>query len=148
MLRTLAVVVLTGCFYGGGYHTMLSPFPGKRVSLPCLDLSVAMTDDSRAPSPVIQYSFGNRCTHTTTVDLASIHAVGFYDDNRTAELTARDPDHELAALPIDGWWHGTEEISYQASDGSEPKVVCVDVGRVDSASDGTPQWVCVGGAVQ
>ena len=144
----LAVVALAGCFYQSNYHAAISPFPGKRIELPCLDLAVTLTEDARAPSPVVQYSFGNRCTHATTVDLASIHAIGSYDDGHQTELKARDPKHELAALPIDGWWYGIEEISYEAADGGAPNVVCVDVSRVEPAGAGDPRWVCVGGALR
>ena len=143
-MRVLAVVTLAGCFYQGGYHNALSPFPGKRVELPCLDLAVAMTEDARAPSPIVQYSFGNRCWHSTTVDLVSIHAIGYYDDGHQTELKARDPKQELAVLPIDAQWYGSEEISYEAADGGVPNVVCVDVGRVDGANDGSSRWVCTG----
>jgi len=147
-MRVLAVVTLAGCFYQGSYHAALAPFPGKRVELACLDLAVTLTDDARAPSPVVEYSFGNRCTHATTVDLVTVHAIGQYSDGHQVELKARDPKHELAALPIDGWWYGDEEISYEAADGGEPNVVCLDVGKVDRSGEGTPRWVCVGGAVQ
>ncbi len=148
-MRALLAVGLAGCFYGpSSYHTTLAPFPGKRVELACLDLSVTLTDDDRAPSPIVEYNFGNRCTHATVVDLVSVRAVGRYDDGRTAELMPRDPKHELAVLPIDGWWHGHEEIAYASADGSVPNVVCLEVGRIDRSGDGAERWVCLGGVVQ
>ena len=143
-MRVLAVVTLAGCFYApNSYHDTLGPLPGHRVSLQCLDLAVTLTEDRTAPPPIVQYSFGNRCSHSTVVDLTSVTAYGRYEDGRIVPLTARDPKHELAALPIDGWWHGAEEISYATADGSVPPVVCVDVGRVDRSGDGASRWTCM-----
>ncbi len=142
-MRPFVALALSACIYTGSYHDPLGPFPGHRVDLACLDLAVTLTDDQLAPPPIVEYSFGNRCTHSTIVDLPSVRAVGKFADGAVAELTARDPKHELAALPIDGWWHGREEISYASADGRVPSVVCVDVGGVDRSGDGSSRWVCL-----
>jgi len=143
-MRVLAAVTLAGCFYApGSYHDSLGPLPGHRVRLACVDLAVTLTEDRLAPPPVVQYSFGNRCTHSTIVDLASVRAYGRYANGRVVELAARDPDQELEPLPIDGWWHGQEEIAYATPDGTRPDIVCVDVGRVDHSGDATARWVCM-----
>jgi hypothetical protein len=143
-MKACIAVVLAGCFYGpGSYHDTLGPFPGKRVELACLDLAVTLTQDALAPDPVVEYSFGNRCTHSTVVDLASVPAIGRYADGTVRDLHPRDPKHELAALPIDAWWHGEEEISYEAADRGAPDVVCIDAGHIDRSGDGSPHWVCM-----
>jgi len=143
-MRVLAVLTLAGCFYSpGSYHDTLGPLPGHRVDLACLDLAVTLTEDRLAPPPVVQYSFGNRCTHSTVVDFTSVHAYGRYNNGRLVELVARDPKQELEPLPIDGWWHGQEEIAYATPDGSVPQVVCLDVGRVDRSGDGASRWLCL-----
>src|SRR5580704_13081919 len=111
MRIALATLALGGCFYMPSSYTFSSqPFVGKRVALPCLDVAVAMTDDNLATSPVVRYSFGNRCTHATTVDLGAVPAYGLAANGEHVAMHACDPRHELRPLPIDGWWRGSESI--------------------------------------
>ena len=120
-----------------------TPFAGKRVELPCLDLAAAQTEDQLATGPVIAFSFGNRCMHEAHVDLSSVRAVGRYADG-TRELHAYDPHHELHSMQIDAWWMGHEEIEYLADDGSTPTALCIDVGRVEPSATATEHWLCFG----
>lgn len=145
-MRAVLVLALSGCFYNpGGYHFATSPFPGKRVALPCLDVAVTLTEDDRATSPVVQYSFGNRCTRATTVDLGAVRAIGRYDDGREVALHAYDPRQELRPLPIDPWWADSEEIMYVPDgDGANPPVVCVEVGAAERVPQHDEHWVCMG----
>src|ERR1700689_4429435 len=103
----------------GTFRDLGTPFAGKRVELPCVDLAAAQTEDQLATGPVIAFSFGNRCMHEAHVDLSSVRAVGRYADG-TRELHAYDPHHELHSMQIDAWWMGHEEIEYLADDGSTP----------------------------
>ncbi len=139
-------LALSGCFYSpGSYHFDATPFAGHRVSLPCLDVAVALTEDARATSPVVRYSFGNHCTHTAIVDLAGVRAVGHYLDGSKRELHAYDPRHELRALPLDAWWAASEEIMYVAADPPQPYPVdvCIDVGAVERTAEPASRWMCM-----
>jgi hypothetical protein len=149
-MRWLVLCALAGCFYSAGSYVTPTgtPFGGKHVSLRCLDLAVTMSDDRDGRTPAIAYSFGNSCWHETTVDLASVRAIGRTTDGQEVPLQAFDPRHELRALPLNATWHGHEEISYRADDGTTPPVVCVDVGRVDRSSAPSERWVCLGANVQ
>lgn len=142
---TLLPVLCAGCFYQpGSYRALGTPFVGKRVELACLDLAVAQTEDAEALGRVVSYSFGNRCWHEISVDLASIRAVGRYADG-VRVLHPYDPHHELRPLQLDALWKGNEEIEYLAEDGSVPSEMCVDVGGVDRTGDRQETWVCFGG---
>jgi hypothetical protein len=140
MRWSLAIAVVGGCFYAPDSFHNFDPFPGKRVKLPCLDIAVTLTEDDRATSPVVQYSFGNRCTHGTIVDLGAVRAT----DGSGNELHAYDPRHELVPLSLDAWWGSTEEIMYVAESGPMPNVVCVDVGAAEKVAVPQAHWVCLG----
>src|SRR5512135_1508421 len=123
-MRAAILVVLAGCFYApNSYRGTLSDFTGKRVPLGCLDLAVGLTDDERAPGPVVEYSFGNSCLHAVTVDLSAVHAVVYTDAGAVSEAHAHDPKHELKPLRLDALWYGRERISYQGGVGD---VICLD----------------------
>jgi hypothetical protein len=139
-------VLVGGCVYNpDSFHFGVSAFPGKRVKLPCLDVTATLTDDDKATSPVVLYSFGNRCTHAAIVDLGAVRAIGRYPDGTGRELHAYDPRHELRPLPIDAWWRSDEEIMYVADAGTiAPNVVCVDLGSAERVTAPAPHWVCLG----
>ncbi len=142
MRRAVPLLALAGCFYKPQSFADLDAFPGKRVTLPCLDLAVTLTDDDRAKNdPIVEYTFGNRCTHDAIVDLASVRAIGRFPDGTARALTAYDPRHELHALPIDGWWHGKERIQYT---GGAVSVICIEVGHVERSPAARDHWVCLG----
>jgi hypothetical protein len=142
----LSSIALGGCLYMPSSYSFEShPFVGKRVALTCLDVAVAMTDDNRATSPVVRYSFGNRCTHETTVDLGAVPAYGLATNGEHVAMHAYDPRHELRPLPIDGWWRGSESIMYTTVNGEPPPLaVCVDVGAIEGPATQTHREVCVG----
>jgi hypothetical protein len=146
MRLVLASVLLGGCLYmPSSYSFEDHPFVGKRVALSCLDVAVALTDDARATSPVVRYSFGNRCTHDTTVDLSAVPAYGIEASGAHVAMRAYDPRHELRPLPIDGWWRGSENIMYTTAGGEPaPLAVCVDVAALETAKAHDEAWVCVG----
>ncbi|MBV8762192.1 MAG: hypothetical protein JO257_33180 [Deltaproteobacteria bacterium] len=140
-MRAVLCLVLAGCFYApNSYHGAIAPFPGKRVALGCLDVAVTLTDDARAPGPIVEYSFGNRCMHSTVVDFSSVHVVAYTDAGAATDVHPRDPRHELRPLGLDALWMGSERISYEgAPTGAD--VLCVDVG---SLAHEPSQWVCLG----
>src|SRR5277367_5900894 len=97
----LGFVLLAGCFYNPGtFARDDQPFPGTRVRLACLDVAVTLTGDASAQTPVLAYSFGNRCSSSTIVDLASVRVIGRLGDGSRIAMHAYDPKHELRALPI------------------------------------------------
>jgi len=140
---SLALWFAAGCFYKpASYEIDSQPFPGTRVELACLDVAVALTDDAKAPPPVVSYTFGNRCTHATVVDLASVRVITKLADGSRVDMHPYDPKHELAALPIDGWWRGHEEIAY-APAGPPPIQVCAEVGHIEPDAAAPDRWVCM-----
>jgi hypothetical protein len=142
----LAPLCAAGCWvYSPGSYTASTPFPGKRVSLHCLDLAVTLAEDRGATSPVVAYNFGNRCTDTSLVDLAAVRAVARQADGSRVPLHAFDPEHELRPLPLYAWWHGSEEVEYVASAQDAPNVaeVCVDVGQIEPAYPNAEHWICL-----
>lgn len=139
MRAVLTATLLAACVYvPDSFHGPLAPFPGKRVSLGCIDLAVTLTDDARAVhGPVVEYSFGNRCGHAVVVDLASVHVI----DSAGTLLSAYDPRHEIKPLRLDALWSGSERIEYR---GTTTDTVCVDVGELDRSAPTAPNWVCLG----
>lgn len=143
MRSVIGIVGLAGCFYSpGSFHGAVSPFAGKRMTLGCIDLAVTLTDDARAPGPIVEYSFGNRCLHAATVDLSAVRAVIYADAGATTEVHAYDPKHEIKPLQIDALWMGDERISYQGA--TAGNVICLDVGPIAQQPS---QWVCLGARV-
>jgi hypothetical protein len=144
-MRLAVAVCLSGCFYPGRFHDLTGSFVGKRVQVGCLDVAVTLTDDQTATWPVVQYTFGNRCTHDAIVDLGAVRAIGRSTDHPDRELHAFDPRHELRPLPIDGWWYASERIEYVADgDPTPPHIVCIDVGAVEKVAAPQAQWICLG----
>ncbi len=142
-LRSCALALVAGCFYSpGSFHTTATPFPGKHISVGCLDVALTLTDDRLAPPPVVEYSFGNGCLHSTLVDLTAARVVGRYVDGSVVELSPYDPKHELLPLPIDGMWYGQEEIAYVAGE-RPPDEVCIDASRINGAAADSNHWVCL-----
>lgn len=139
-MRLAIVVVVSGCAYHpGSFDSLSGRFPGERVELGCLDLAVAV-DASRT---VIDYHFGNRCTHRVMVDLASVRVVAHDGAGGERELRAYDPRGEIAAMPLDALLFGDESIEYRDARGSAE--LCVDVGGVDGSVPRSERWICGGG---
>jgi len=142
MKNTWAVLALAGC-YAGNYSTLTAPFVGSRVTVGCLDVAVALTDDETAPSPVVAYSFGNNCFHQTIVDLSAVRVFGVQADRTRVELAAYDPRRELRPMQLDALTAGSERIAYRSAAAPAPQEVCVDLGRLDADAPPSEQWKCL-----
>jgi hypothetical protein len=142
MRAAWSCLVLAGCFYApNSFRHPLGSFTGKRVSLPCLDVAVTLTDDDRALGPVVAYSFGNRCLHAVPVNLAAVRVVAKDNAGNTREVAPYDPKHEIVPLRIDALWSGAERIEYPAGRGAD--TICVDLARLDGSGNPPPTWICL-----
>ena len=81
-MRWLACVVLVGC--ARPYSTSALPPAGIRFA--CVDVWVEATTRHEAEGPVVVVHLGNRCDHSTRVDLGSLHVVGLDDSGATWPL--------------------------------------------------------------
>jgi Transglutaminase-like superfamily len=143
MRAALLAMLVTGCaYYQGSFHDGRDAFVGRRISLECVDIAIAPTQDATAQGQVLEFTFGNHCTSSISIDFSKVAAVGRYADG-TRKLHAYDPNHELRALRIDPGNVAREEISYLADDGSTPTATCVDVDSMES--EHVPaHWLCFG----
>lgn len=117
------------------FHDLGTPFPGHRVSTACLDVGIARTQDAVAHGTIVEFSFGNRCAHAVTVDLASVRvrAGGIL-------LHAHDPRREIEPLGLDAFWQGHELIEYNGADSGD---VCVEIGGIEAGARNAERWVCL-----
>jgi hypothetical protein len=142
-MRTAVLsVALAGCAYRPGtFSTPLgaTTFPGQRATVGCLDIAVERRTDLTWGA-VVGYQFANRCDRPAPVDLAHAVVVGRTVDGVEVDLAPYDPDHELAALDLDGRTIGREAIAY-ASEVALAEV-CVDAASV--ARGEQAQWLCFG----
>jgi hypothetical protein len=144
-MRAVIALLAAGCWYHpGSFEHATTPFAGARVQLVCLDVAVTVAQDERAAGHVLGYAFGNRCSHSTIVDLTAVHVIGRDTDGTKFAMQPYDPKHELRPLPIDGLWHGYEEIEYASQDPHAPRDVCADVGRMEPGPDAEDHWLCLG----
>lgn len=137
-----------GCAYRPGtFSDGKGTFPGVAATLGCIDLAVARISDTQKQGPVLQFSFGNRCTHAVTIDLASVLVDAHDASGWERELVAYDPRGEIRPLAIDAGLTGRERIEYR--DPYKPFVdprtlsICVDVARVDRSAPGSKRELCV-----
>ncbi|HEX4454814.1 MAG TPA: transglutaminase domain-containing protein [Kofleriaceae bacterium] len=143
MRAALLAIVITGCaYYQGSFRDGRDPFVGRRISLECVDVAVAPTQDASAQGEVLAFTFGNHCETSVWIDFSKVAAVGRYADG-TRKLHAYDPKHELRALRIDAGDIAREEIAYLADDGSTPTAACVDVDSMQS-EHAPEHWLCFG----
>jgi hypothetical protein len=123
------VVLVGGCAYKPGSFTGDGrAFPGKRMTVGCLDLSVARRRDAENVA-VLEYDFANRCDHAATVDLKDATVTGVSRGARHFALEPYDPQHELASLQLDALTVGGEVIAYQTGEIRFPEI-CVDVASI------------------
>lgn len=143
-MKLIAIVLVTAsCGYSAGsFRDWKGAFPGTVQTIGCVEIGVGTATDQYATGPVIAYSFGNRCTHAVTLDLATVRAVGRDADGRERTLTAFDPRGELRPVPLDGLWSAREQIEYIAVESAQLVSVCVDIGGVDASAPRTERWVC------
>lgn len=139
-----AMLVASSCSYhAGSFADSSGPFPGPRLALPCLDLSVALVHSAPAAGPVIQYSFGNRCRRAVTVDLAAARVTARAASGEVVTLRPYDPRREIRALPLDGLLSGREQISYVAPQMTSAISICIDATSVDSSGPVRLAPVCL-----
>jgi hypothetical protein len=150
--QALAIISIAcmalGCAYRPGtFSDGTGKFPGVAATLGCIDLAVARVADAQKPGPVLQFSFGNRCTHAVTIDLAAVLVDAHDDSGWERELVAYDPRGEIRPLAIDAGLTGREQIEYR--DPYRPFIdartlsICVDVARVDRSALGNKRELCV-----
>ena len=146
-LMSIAVAACVGCHYqAGSFADYSGNFPGARQTFHCVELAVSPATDERATGPIVAYSFGNRCHHAVTLDLATVHVVGRYASGREVELQPHDPRRELKPDRLDALWFGREEIEYvdpAAPESTKLATVCADVGGVDLSAPRAERWVCM-----
>jgi hypothetical protein len=111
--------------------------------LPCLDLALALVHSPSATGPVIQYSFGNRCTNPITVDLAAAHVTARDPAGNQVALHTYDPRREIRPLPLDGLLSGREQIFYLGPAPMSAISICVDVAGIDRSAPATSAPICL-----
>jgi len=142
-VNRLLLLALASCSYkAGSFGDFRGAFPGTHQTIGCIDLAVGRSADPAASGPAISYSFGNRCLHPVTIDLASIHARGHDADGLEHALVAFDPLQELRPLPLDSLFFGRETIEYSARIPLPIYDVCVDIGGVNGDEPHSETWVC------
>ncbi len=142
LLAPLLALAATGCisYTPGSFRSPFGgAFPGVHSAIGCLDLALAQRFEPIARGPVIEYSFGNRCVSSVTVDLATAPVV-VRRYGRDEALLIVDPRREVRALPLDGRWAGHEQIEYDGPRSMDE--VCVDISRIDGEARPMPEWVC------
>jgi hypothetical protein len=140
MRTAVLCLALVGCAYRPGtFATVGSTFPGQRATVGCLDIAVERRTDLTWGA-VVGYQFANRCDRPAPVDLAHAVVVGRTVDGIEVDLAPYDPEHELAALDLDGRTVGREAIAY-ASEVALAEV-CIDAASV--ARGDQAQWLCFG----
>jgi hypothetical protein len=119
-----------------------------RVALPCVDLGVEVWHEADLGEPVVTYSFGNRCEHDVTLDLAAARVVARDAHGREVALAAFDPGGEIRALVMPARVAGRERIEYIGDLKSDVAQLCVDVGSLDRSEPAGERWVCQPGRAE
>lgn len=139
-----AMLAAAGCSYhAGSFADTTGPFPGPRFALPCLDLSVALVHSAPAAGPVIQYSFGNRCRRSVTVDLAAARVTARASTGEVVNLQPYDPRREIRALPLEGLLSGREQIFYLGPQSMSAISICIDASRIDGSGPAQLAPICL-----
>jgi hypothetical protein len=136
-------LALTSC-YAGNFQTLTSPFVGTHAQVGCLDVAVALTDDAKAPAPIVAYQFGNRCAHQTIVDFTAVHVFVTGAGGSHIELHPYDPKQEIRPMQLDAFTSGDERIAYNALWMSPPVGVCIDLGGLDRDQPTQVSPICLG----
>lgn len=132
-MRLLLALVPACAYAPHSFSNLGTPFPGERFTTACLDVSIARGEDKLAEGAVVEYTFGNRCAHSVTVDLATLRVTG---DGTL--LRPFDPRGELKPLAIDPYWQGRELIEYRGQAAS----VCIEVSGIEAEARTAERWVC------
>lgn len=142
-LLTAMLVAAGCCYHAGSFADTAGPFPGPRFALPCLDLSVALVHSAPAAGPVVQYSFGNRCRRSVTVDLAAARVTARATTGEVVTLHPYDPRREIRALPLDGLLSGREQIFYLGPQPMSAISICIDASSVDGSGPARLAPICL-----
>ena len=144
-MRTFALLVATtaGCSYDpGAFSYPGRQFPGQRVTVGCLDISV----DRRADMDdkvVVNYQFGNRCNESVVVDLVRVPVTGRTTMGDEVTLAAFDPKTELIALKLGARQAGGEAIAYPYPTAHALTQICVDAAAIYAGAR-EHRWLCFG----
>jgi len=141
----LGLTLVTACTYSpGSFQYPGKTFPGTRMSVGCLDLSVMRRGDYD-DNAVIAYEFGNRCDHPTPVDLAYAKVTGRTSAGAEVALIPFDPKGELRLMKLDARSFGAEALAYAFEGqklGETIASVCVDLASIAQDQAG-PKVVCL-----
>lgn len=142
-MRTLALVAIVGgcaSYDPGSFSYPSRRFPGERVSVGCLDISVDRRADFDG-KVVLDYQFGNRCNEPVLIDLLRVPVTGRTVDGDEITLTPFDPNFEMIAMKIDARKAGGEAIAYPTT---QPLVqVCANAGALGEPKE--TRWLCFAG---
>jgi hypothetical protein len=141
-MRWLVLVGLAACSYTPGSYAFYGrSFPGQRVTIGCLDVSIDRRLDMEG-RPVLDYQFGNRCDSSIVVDLARVPVVGRTTTGDEVVLAAWDPNGEIGAARLGARQAGGEALAYEnlENDGQTFAQVCVDAAAL--AAKREANWIC------
>lgn len=140
----ILAMLVTGCSYSSGsFADRAGLFPGPQVTLPCLDLAVALVHSPSATGPVIQYSFGNRCRRSVTVDIGAARVTARDASGTQVDLRPYDPRAEIRPLPLEGLMSGREQILYRSGAPMSAISICIDVAAIDASARATTPPICL-----
>lgn len=131
----ISCTALSSCAYrAGSYENGGGVFPGTRTTTGCLDLAIAVVPHVSKPGPVLQFSFGNRCTRAISVDLTALRVVARDDTGFERPLVPYDPRNELKPLELEAALSARELIEFRDPYGpyfsKAATTICIDVGGV------------------
>ncbi len=139
-MRPWWAIVLAGCAEAYRPGSLV----GENHTYGCVDLAVRSAWPSEAEGPVIELELGNRCSHSTPIDLRQLRVVGIDRFGERVALIPYDPNHEIAAVRIYANTQGWEHLEYHLPEMfgaiGELSRLEVDVGHV-VARDAADQWV-------
>ena len=136
MIGLLAVV---GCSYSpGSYQYPGRTFPGQRLTVGCLDISVDRRPDMNG-AVVLDYQFGNRCDESVVVDLARVPVIARTRAGDELALEPYDPRLQIRALRLGARQAGSEAIAYPNT--QRLAQVCVDAAAL-AAGTSEQRWIC------
>jgi len=144
-MRTFALVLAAtaGCSYDpGAFAYPGRQFPGQRVTVGCLDISV----DRRADMDdkvVLDYQFGNRCNESVVVDLVRVPVSGRTTTGEEVTLAAFDPKFEIVALRLAARQAGGEALAYSYPNEQALSQICTDAAAIDPGAR-EHRWLCFG----
>jgi hypothetical protein len=102
----------------------------------CLDVATEIVRDPDVPesSPIVDVTFGNRCTHGVHVDLSRLHVLARYADGVRLQLAAYDPRHEIEPRLLAPAGVGRELIEFDPhwAKPAAPTRLCIGVQGLDA----------------